>query len=103
MTAYICSLNRGLEAASQTSTAAPGLRQRFVEWYDRQPEISRNRPFAMIELEQALSTQGKYLSPILLGLGWRRKRKWTGGGQYSRYWVPPLTDSVGQATHLAHH
>jgi hypothetical protein len=95
MTAYIRSLNRGLEAAAQTSTAAPGLRQRFVEWFDGLPEISRNRPFAMVELELALATQGKYLSPILLSLRWRRRRKWTGGGQYSRYWIPPLMESVG--------
>jgi hypothetical protein len=43
----------------------------------------------MAEFEAALATQGKYLSPILLNLGWIRKRRWTGSGQYSRYWVPP--------------
>lgn len=98
MTAYIRSLNRGLEASP--TLAVPDLRLRFVEWYDCLPEISRNRPFAMIELERALSTQGKYLSPILLSLGWRRKRKWTGGGQYSRYWVPPLS-TLNPTTPLA--
>jgi hypothetical protein len=91
MTAYIAALNKLLETAAQNSAVAPNLRRRFVEWYDSQPEISRCRPFAMVELEGALSTQGKYLSPILLSLGWRRKRKWTGGGQYSRYWMPPLS------------
>jgi hypothetical protein len=34
-------------------------------------------------------TQGKWLSPVLLELGWRRKRIWSGTGQYHRYWVPP--------------
>lgn len=89
MTAYISSLNRALEIAAQNSTVAPGLRQRLVEWYCNLPEISRCRPYSMIELERALSTQGKYLSPILLSLGWQRRRKWSSKGQYCRYWVPP--------------
>jgi hypothetical protein len=42
----------------------------------------------MVELETALSTQGKYLSPEVLGLGWQRRRKWASSGQYRRYWVP---------------
>jgi hypothetical protein len=101
MTAYIASLNRALETTAQTSAATPGLRQRFIEWYSCLPEISQNRPFAMIELEAALSTQGKYLSPILLALGWHRKRKWTSHGQYSRYWLPPKRDwSSDQAQRL---
>jgi hypothetical protein len=41
------------------------------------------------QLKKALGTQGKYLSPILLDLGWSRKRKWTGLKQYPRYWMPP--------------
>jgi hypothetical protein len=43
----------------------------------------------MIEFERALGTQGRYISPVLLALGWRRKRKWETAGQYCRYWVPP--------------
>lgn len=95
MTAYISSLNRLVEATQQTSLSVPDLEQRFVEWYATLPEISRCRPFAMIELEQALSTQGKYLGHVLLTLGWERKRRWTGHGQYSRYWIPPYTGSGG--------
>lgn len=93
MVAYITLLNRQLEAkaGADSSAAASDLRLRFVEWYDGLPEISRCGPFAMVELEKALSTQGKYLSSILLSLGWQRKRKWSGGGQYVRYWVPPLS------------
>jgi len=44
----------------------------------------------MIEFEQALGTQGRYLSPVLLALGWRWKRKWGTTGQYFRYPVPPV-------------
>jgi hypothetical protein len=86
--AYIAGLNAGLEVAS-SPPAAPSLHQRFIDWYATLPEIARQRPFAMIELERALSTQGKYLSTILLELGWRRGRKWSSRGQYNRYWLPP--------------
>ena len=104
MTAYIAALNREIEAERQSSsTTAADLRHRFVDWYTGLPEISRCRPYAMVELEKAFSTQGKYLSAILLSLGWQRKRKWSGEGQYLRYWIPPPTDSVGQATRLACH
>jgi len=98
MTAYISALKRDLELSSEV-TVRVDLRQRLVEWYDRQPEISRCRPYAMVELEKALSTQGKYLSPILLALGWRRRRRWTSRGQYNRYWEPPLS-TLNSATLL---
>ena len=43
----------------------------------------------------ALKTQGKYISPVLLELGWTRKRRWaSGGGQYNRFWMPPPTRST---------
>lgn len=70
------------------ATTNSDLRARFVAWHNSLPEISRCRPFAMVEIEQALNTQGRYLSPILLSEGWQRKRKWNSKGQYHRYWVP---------------
>ena len=91
ISAYISALNRKLEAERQATAASPPeLRQRFIDWYAAIPEIARQRPFAMIELERALGTQGKWLSPILLELGWRRGRKWISRGQYNRYWLPPV-------------
>lgn len=65
------------------------LRQQFLDWYGALPEIARHRPFSMVEFEKALGTQGKYISPVLLELGWQRKRRWSSLGQYHRYWVPP--------------
>jgi hypothetical protein len=65
------------------------LRDRFLNWYYGLPEFARNRPFSMSEFEAALKTQGKYISPVLLELGWRRERIWSTGGHYHRYWVPP--------------
>lgn len=95
--AYISSLQRSLaEEAESTRLSAPDLRQRFLDWVDSSPEVSRYRPYSMVELEKALGTQGKYLSPILLSLGWSRKRKWTGSRQYPRFWIPPTSsDSSG--------
>lgn len=87
--AYIARLKRELsEEAQQPLAVSHNLRQQVLDWFESLPEISRNRPFAMVELERALGTQGKYLSPVLLSLGWSRKRKWTSQGQYHRYWVP---------------
>jgi hypothetical protein len=40
------------------------------------------------KFEAALNTQGKYISPVLLELGWRRKWIWSTTGQYNRYWEP---------------
>lgn len=87
--AYIRSLQTVREDAEAATRASPNLRQSFLDWYASLPPVSSHRPFAMAEMEAALGTQGKYLSPILLSLGWQRKRRWTGGGQYSRFWVPP--------------
>lgn len=89
MSAYVKQLNRMVEANS--SIKAP-LQQQFQAWYSSLPEIARNRPYSMIEFEAALSTQGKYISPVLLELGWQRKRRWNSRGQYHRYWVPPQAE-----------
>ena len=88
--AYIRQLNRELEAAAVSAEPiTPDLRQRFVEWFSIQPEISRVRRYSMVELERALGTRGRFISPVLLNLGWERHRKWSSTGQSPRYWVPP--------------
>lgn len=88
MSAYIASLKKMMpapDAAEQPAT----IHQRFVDWHASLPAFTRDRAFAMSEFEQALGTQGKYISPVLLALGWRRRRVWSTGGQYCRYWEPP--------------
>lgn len=88
--AYVRSLQRSLEAEKQPAgLSKPDLETRFLAWLDSQPEISRLRPYSMTELEKALGTQGRYLSSVLLRLGWERRRKWTSKAQYPRYWTPP--------------
>lgn len=90
--AYIRSLQRSLEGeATSQQPFKSDLKQRFLNWFDSVPEISRVRPYSMVEMERALGTQGRFLSPILLGLGWERRRKWSSSGQSPRYWVPPYS------------
>jgi hypothetical protein len=66
-----------LERLSAQPSQPSTLRDRFVSWYGSLPAVSRERRFAMSELEVALKTQGKYISPVLLEFGWRRKRVWS--------------------------
>ncbi len=88
--AYVRSLQRSLnDEAVPQQLSKPDLKQRFVEWFATVPEISRARPYSMVELERALGTQGRFLSPILSDLGWKRHRKWSSKGASPRYWVPP--------------
>lgn len=90
MSVYIAKLRSEIDAeVARFPRIEADLRQRFIDWYAALPEVSRNRAFAMVELERALATQGRYLSAVLLELGWRRGRKWSSQGQYSRFWVPP--------------
>lgn len=86
MSAYVRALNRELEAVEKLPAPAP-LKARLEAWLSSLPTVSRNRPFAMSEFEQALGTQGKYISPILIRLGWVRKRIWSTDGQYHRFWT----------------
>lgn len=88
--AYIRLLQRSLEAeAAPQQKSGLDLKHRFLAWFDSQPEISRIRPYAMIELEQALGTPGWVLGPVLMSLGWTRHRKWSGSGPFVRFWLPP--------------
>lgn len=88
MRAYLSNLNN----APTNPTARPkDLKARFVVWFETQPEISRYRPYSMKEMELALHTPGPMLSPILISLGWRRRRRWESRTHYCRYWVPPQT------------
>lgn len=80
------------EAAAEAAAANPrptDLRSRFEAWFNALPEFVRQRPFSMSEIEGALSTQGRYISPVLISLGWRRGRKWTSRCHYLRMWLPP--------------
>jgi hypothetical protein len=88
MSAYIAELNKRL--AAQSPPAQPqSLRARFLNWYRELPAFTRDRIFSMSEFEAALKTTGRFISPVLLELGWRRKRIWSTTGQYHRYWQPP--------------
>lgn len=90
MTAYARALRNLVETdRPRGNDTKLDLEARLVSWFASTPEISRHRPYSMVEIETALSSQGRYLGPVLFKLGWQRRRKWTGCGQYSRYWEPP--------------
>jgi hypothetical protein len=86
---YLAQLNKQSEARTAKPRQPSSLRDRLTDWYAGLPEVSRDRRYSMSEIEAALKTQGKYLSAVLLELGWRRKRIWSTTGQYHRYWEPP--------------
>jgi len=86
MSAYTNHLNKQTKLLQKGEKNS--LTKRFQDWYSGLPEVTKNRPFAMSEFEAALKTQGKYISPVLLSLGWVRKRRWSSSGQYHRYWMP---------------
>jgi hypothetical protein len=88
--AFIRQLQREIDAdAGAAGPATPALQQRVLAWFESQPEISRIRPYSMVELERALGVPGRLLSSVLLSLGWERRRKWSSKGQSPRYWMPP--------------
>jgi hypothetical protein len=85
---YIAELNKRI--ATRSPPAQPlSLRQSFLNWYRSVHEFARNRFFSMSELEVALKRQGKHIRPMLLELGWQRKRIWSMTGHNPRYWQPP--------------
>lgn len=90
MVSYIRQLQREIDASAHTAEPITAdLRQRVITWFNSQPEVSRNRRYAMSELEQALGAPGRLLSAALTDLGWKRGRQWSSIGPNPRYWVPP--------------
>jgi len=85
---YAAQLNKQPEARRAQPSQPSSLRDRFTSWHRGLP--AGDRRFSMSEFEAALKTQGKYIGPVLLELGWRRNRIWSTTGQYHRYWEPTL-------------
>jgi hypothetical protein len=86
---YAAQLRREAEARRAQPSQPSSLRDRFLGWHSSLPAVSRDRRFSMSEFESALKTQGRYISPVLLDLGWKRRRVWSTTGRYHRYWLPP--------------
>lgn len=90
---YAAELERMRREVQGRAAAAPqprSLRERFEQWWAGLPTALRYRRYAMSEFETALGLPGKFISPVLVELGWRRGRLWSGTGQYQRYWEPPV-------------
>jgi hypothetical protein len=86
--AYLRSLEKQLPLPA-SKPKVPPLETRFLAWFNSLPEFTRDRPFSMREFEIALGSQGRFISPMLLRLGWQRLRRWSSQGSYHRYWQPP--------------
>lgn len=90
MSAYIRECNRYIaEYEARIRTPAAGLQDRFVRWYTSLPPVARDRRFSMGEFESALGRPGRFISPVLVQLGWQRRRAWSNKSHYLRYWIPP--------------
>jgi hypothetical protein len=89
MSAYVHSLRNAVRDFEFEQPRPPDLQTRFEAWFNGLPEFTRQRPFAMREFEVALGRPGRFISAVLLALGWERKRRWDSRGHYHRYWMPP--------------
>lgn len=87
--AYIRDLQLAAARSRMVRETPLSLEQKIRAWHFSLPEFVRYRPFAMQELEKGTGSQGRFISPVLITLGWVRKRKWDSTGSYHRYWVPP--------------
>ena len=90
--AYLRSLEAMLPPPTVTPKVPP-LKARFLAWFNSLPEFTRDRPFSMQEFEVALGSQGRFISPVLLRLGWQRQRRWSSRGQYFRMWCRPEVEN----------
>lgn len=90
MSAYIATLKKQIEHSICLSAKSKRgtLQERLIVWFENLPPESRRRPFSMYEFENALLSQGRHISNVLLQLGWHRKRIWS-NQRYCRYWLPP--------------
>lgn len=92
--AYAAMLNKQRDELYAKATRPPhgttgSIRNRILEWYNSLPEATRCRPYSMSEIEAAVKTQGRFISPVLIAEGWVRKRVWSSKKHYHRIWVPP--------------
>ena len=98
VSAYIrqLELDRLANLAAEVPPDPPekALKERFEAWFFSLPAPTRNRPFSMAEFERALGTRGRYLSPVLIALGWHRRRIWSTRQHYHRYWQPPAAEQT---------
>ena len=94
MSAYLKSLRQAVLEAPPQENRADDLKVRVHEWFEGLPAFTRQRPYSIREVEVALKRPGRLLSPALLALGWRRKRRWNSREHYHRYWLPPATHPI---------
>ena len=99
MSAFLNKLDEALKA-EKVAAYTPSLEKRFLDWFADLPEFSRDRYWSMAEFEHALGVPGRLISPVLIRLGWARKRKWSSRGQYHRYWEYPLDNAYTNGSRI---
>ena len=75
------------------------LINRVARWYGALPKSARKAAYSIRELANEFRAARGELGPVLHQLGWKRKRRWTGGGPYERYWVPPMLTAESSEPH----
>lgn len=92
MSAYLKKIARAV--ADENKASAPTPAKRVEEWFAKQPEVSRHRPYSMEEIECDTGIAGRFLGEILISLGWTRHRRWSSKTSYRRYWIPPTLEGI---------
>lgn len=77
-------------AAIRAHNARP-LEVKIQEYFAALPPEERRPHYTMDELVLIFNTAPGRIGTALHTLGWQRKRRFAGGGSYSRFWVPPST------------
>lgn len=88
MSAYLKKL--ACAVADENRASAPTPAKRVEEWFAKQPEISRHRPYSMQEIEIGTGIAARFLGELLISQGWKRRRQWSSKTSYRRFWTPPI-------------
>jgi len=64
------------------------LHIKIDEWFEKLPAYERKTHYTMAELLDQFGGAAGAMGLALDKLGWKRRRKWSGAGPYSRYWQP---------------
>jgi hypothetical protein len=95
MTTYLEGLKRRAAELQERQTAAQLERSRSLEcrirdWYENLPGRERQPSYTMSQLVLLFGTAPGLIGAALHRLQWERKRQWSAGGAFARYWQPPF-------------
>ncbi len=76
------------QAAAQARRPQP-LAEQVRRWWEALPPAQRKEAYALEELRQLFRVSPGRLGVALHACGFQRRRRWTGGDPYRRFWIPP--------------